>query len=316
MSAKRTGASNGTDRQWAAEIDRSERFAFGSNWIKFLDTLDDSRIALAEESLKKMLQVTMLEGRSFLDIGSGSGLFSLAARRLGAIVTSFDFDRDSVACTAELRSRYFPDDARWRVEQGSVLDRNFLDGLGTFDIVYSWGVLHHTGSMWEALEHTSQMVKPDGRLFIAIYNDQGRASRIWTAVKRAYVGAPGPFKWVVLAPSFVRLWGPSMIRDLLRGKAFATWRSYSRNSARGMHPWRDVVDWVGGYPFEVAKPEEIFDFLREKGFKLDRLFTCAGGVGCNEFVFTAPGAADNVPRASSQLGAQASGFVPERPGLP
>jgi 2-polyprenyl-3-methyl-5-hydroxy-6-metoxy-1,4-benzoquinol methylase len=292
MNANSAGASDGADRQWAEEIDRGERFAFGSNWGKFLASLDDSRIALAEESLRKMLQVTTLEGKSFLDIGSGSGLFSLVARRLGARVTSFDFDRDSVACTAELRRRYFPEDGDWRIEQGSVLDRVFLEGLGTFDIVYSWGVLHHTGSMWEALENASRVVKPNGRLFIAIYNDQGRTSRVWGAVKRAYVAAPGPLKWGVLAPAFIRLWGPSMVRDLVRAKPFATWRSYAQESTRGMHPWRDVVDWVGGYPFEVAKPEEIFDFFQKKGFTMQRLATCAGGIGCNEFVFTAPGAAD------------------------
>jgi 2-polyprenyl-6-hydroxyphenyl methylase/3-demethylubiquinone-9 3-methyltransferase len=55
---------------------------------------------------------------------------------------------------------------------------------------------------------------------------------------------------------------------------------------RGMSPWRDVVDWVGGLPFEVAKPEEIFEMFQQRGFSLDRLRTCAGGLGCNEFVFS------------------------------
>src|ERR1700704_486469 len=110
----------------ALEIAQGKRFEFGKNWSRFLTLLDDSRIARAEESLKMMLQVEDLEGKSFLDIGSGSGLFSLAARRLGARVHSFDYDPHSVACTRELRSRYFPDDPQWTVEQGSALDEEYL----------------------------------------------------------------------------------------------------------------------------------------------------------------------------------------------
>lgn len=275
------------DGDWAQSIGRGERFAFGENWSRFLRLLDDGRIELAETSLKRMLGVETLNGKSFVDIGSGSGLFSLAARRLGARVHSFDFDPNSVACTAELRRRYFPDDSNWRVEEGSALDRSYIDTLGRFDIVYSWGVLHHTGSMWEGLENAASLVAPGGQLYIAIYNDQGRSSRIWTQVKRAYVKAPGPLKWGVLLPAMLRLWGPSTVRDLARGKPFHSWRTYRTRSVRGMDAWRDVVDWVGGYPFEVAKPEEILDFYRQRGFELRRMTTCAGGHGCNEFVFAA-----------------------------
>ena len=275
------------DGDWAAEVKRGERFEFGSNWAEFLKLLDDSRIERAEQSLLDMLELPTLEGKTFIDVGSGSGLFSLAARRLGAEVTSFDFDPQSVGCTTELRRRYFPDDSRWRVMQGSVLDRDFLASLGRFDIVYSWGVLHHTGAMWEALGNVAPLVAEGGRLYIAIYNDQGRSSRIWTKVKRAYVRAPGPLKWGVLLPAMVRLWGPPTVRDLVHGRPFKTWKTYKFEVSRGMDPWRDVVDWVGGYPFEVAKPEQILDFYRARGFELRRMFTCAGGHGCNEFVFAA-----------------------------
>ena len=103
-----------------------------------------------------MLEMDDLTGKTFLDIGSGSGLFSLAARRLGAKVHSFDFDSNSYGCTMELRKRYFDGDGNWKVEQGSALDRNYIESLGKFDIVYSWGVLHHTGAMWTALENWHQ----------------------------------------------------------------------------------------------------------------------------------------------------------------
>jgi len=129
----------------AAEIEAGQRFAFGENWRRFLESLSEERILEAERSLREMLELPSLAGLSFLDVGCGSGLFSLAARRLGARVHSFDYDPASAACAAELRRRYFPGDDTWTVEEGSVLDPPFLASLGTFDVVYSWGVLHQAG---------------------------------------------------------------------------------------------------------------------------------------------------------------------------
>src|SRR2546423_3155910 len=165
----------------------SDRFELGENWRRFLTLLNEERIQAAEKSLTSRLNLPTLKGKTFVDVGSGSCLFSLAAKRLGACVLSFDYDPKSVACTAELKRRYFPDDSEWRVEQGSALDEDYLTHLGTFDIVYSWGVLHHTGSMWKAVDNVVQLVKPGGILFIAIYNDQGIRSRLWRVLKKTYV---------------------------------------------------------------------------------------------------------------------------------
>src|SRR5262245_17205365 len=187
------------------EVRKGKRFEFGDNWSKFLDHLDEAQIVAAEASLLSMLEVPDLTGKSFLDVGSGSGLFSLAARRLGATVHSFDYDPQSVACTKELRRRYFPGDAQWVIEEGSALDADYLAGLGEFDIVYSWGVLHHTGRMWQALENARLPVAPGGRLFIAIYNDSGSKSRRWARIKQAYNNLPGllraPFALLVMTPN-------------------------------------------------------------------------------------------------------------------
>lgn len=267
----------------ALEVSHGDRFEFGANWTRFLELLDEARIAAAERSLREMLGVDDLAGQRFLDIGSGSGLFSLAARRLGATVHSFDYDPQSAACTKELKRRYFPSAADWTVAEGSALDREYLERLGKFDIVYSWGVLHHTGAMWDALENAIQPVAPDGRLFIAIYDDQGTQSERWRAVKRAYCTSSKPVRALILGWCLLYCWGKPVVVDCLKGRPFHRWRHYGEGSARGMSPWRDLVDWVGGYPFEVATPGEILDFYLKRGFMLEKLATSHGG--CNEFVF-------------------------------
>lgn len=266
--------------------DSALRFSFGKNWASFLRTLNDERIAAAERSLRDMMGPGRIAGATFLDAGCGSGLSSLAAMRLGARrVHSFDFDPASVACACELRQRYFPAAANWTIEQGSVLDERYLASLGTWDIVYSWGVLHHTGRMWQAIDRIARVVAPSGVLFISIYNDQGYMSRAWTAVKRLYNRSRlgRMFVLSVFMPYFA---GRGVVADLVRFRnPLARYRQYQQ--FRGMSAIHDWIDWLGGYPFEVAKPEEVFDFCSERGFVLQRLLTQAGTIGCNEFVFRA-----------------------------
>jgi len=260
------------------------RFPFGRNWRSFLDVLNEERIAQATAALEGMLGAGRMAGASFLDVGSGSGLSSLAASRLGAArIHSFDFDPDSVACTEVVRHRYARPGGLWTVERGSALDAQYLASLGEWDVVYSWGVLHHTGDMWQALDGVTRLVRPEGLLFISIYNDQGPVSQRWKAVKRLYNTGPMG-KLMVTSVFFSYFVAQGMAADLLRARNPLTrYREYHRT--RGMSLFHDYLDWLGGYPFEVAKPEEIFDFCQARGFVLQKLKTWGGSLGCNEFVF-------------------------------
>jgi 2-polyprenyl-3-methyl-5-hydroxy-6-metoxy-1,4-benzoquinol methylase len=251
------------------------RFAFGENWRRFLDDIDEARILSAERSLKDMLGLPDLNGRRFLDIGCGSGLFSLAARRLGASVISFDEDMGSVACAEELKARTRKGDKDWRIGQGSVLDEAFMRGLGRFDVVYSWGVLHHTGDLQRALALAAPPVAGGGRLFIAIYNDQGWLSAYWLAVKRLYNTN------VFARAAMIALHAPYLflLRALVRAARGA------RRPERGMALWRDMLDWLGGLPFEAAKPEAVVAFYQARGFDPITVKRCGRRHGCNEFVF-------------------------------
>ena len=258
-----------------------KRFEFGKNWLEFLKNISEEIISNSQNSMLKMLN-TSLEGKTFLDVGSGSGLSSLSAKRSGASVTSYDFDIDSVACTNELKRRYYKNDTKWIISQGSILEKEFCKKLGEFDVVYSWGVLHHTGDMKKAMANIDLCVKKNGILFLAIYNDQRLQSKIWTKIKKTYVDYK-LLRPILIFLGYLVFWGPFFMTGLLKLNPLKKWTEYKMK--RGMSPHHDIVDWMGGYPFEVAKPEEIISFYLKKGYRLIELKTCGGRLGCNEFVF-------------------------------
>ncbi len=230
-------------------------FPFGRNWKYFSDRyLTRERIEIAKRCLLEPLELADLAGRSFLDIGSGSGLSSLAAFELGAQrITSFDLDPLSVETTRALRRRA-GDPERWSVLRGSILDDAFLASLEKADIVYSWGVLHHTGSMWKAFEKAARLLRPNGLLFVALYTTTDR-SPYWIEKKQIYNRA-STFRKKAMEARYIS----GLFAGLLaRGKnPFSFVRNYKKN--RGMAFLSDIRDWLGGWPYEDAKIEEVLRF--------------------------------------------------------
>ena len=260
-----------------------ERFPFGENWLNFLNILSDGHITEAEKSLRNFLGDFDLMGKRFLDIGSGSGLHSLAARKMGANVVSFDYDLQSVACTNELKKRYFPNDTSWQVMQGSILERSFIESLGEFDVAYAWGVLHHTGVLWQALYNAQIPLKKGGLLFVAIYNDQGIISSLWKIVKRFYCSGwlGRTLMSMLFYPAFFI---SGLVIDLVHLRNPVT-RYHEHKKYRGMSLLHDWRDWLGGYPFEPAEPGRIISFYKNLGFEIIHFLPTGHGFGNNQFLF-------------------------------
>ena len=263
-----------------------KRFRFGENWGNYIDSaLDNSRIASAIAALKNLIGLERLDGKRFLDIGSGSGLHSLAAFLLGAAeVISFDYDQDSVNTTEKLRAMV-GNPPNWSVFQSSILDNSLITQYQA-DIVYSWGVLHHTGQMWQALRNAAAMVSPGGLFVIAIYNRAEsrnflRSSHFWLQIKRRYVSSPKSIQTLMIW-AYKCFFFPYRIAS---GKnPFAEIREYN---LRGMSWRNDVVDWIGGYPYEFASAQEITDFCEtELGLRTLKVVP-SGNLALNEFVFEA-----------------------------
>lgn len=258
------------------------RFGFGKNWKSYIQTLTSESIAESRKAIVESLGRSDFNGVRVLDIGSGSGLSSLAFLEMGADVTAFDYDQDSFECTMSLLTEKAPSAAKWRALQGSVLDVEFMRSLGTFDLVYSWGVLHHTGAMWRAMDNTALAVKDGGILLIALYNDQGILSKLWKAVKWVFCSSRLG-RLVVKTIFYPVFFAFSIFKDLKnREVPMSHIRSYNHN--RGMSIVHDWADWLGGYPFEVAAESAVMKWAKEQGMvAMGKRITA--GLGCSEFVF-------------------------------
>jgi SAM-dependent methyltransferase len=262
-----------------------DAFAFGRNWQRYVENyLDPERIAIAAKSLDDLVGAD-LTGKVFLDIGAGSGLFSLCAHRAGAAwVVSLDVDPDSVDSCRELRRRS-GDPENWDVLEASILDPNLPAAVPQGDVVYSWGVLHHTGDMYAALRMATGLVKPGGLFAIAIYNRAtGRwlDSERWQRIKRRYNHSPRAAQRL-MEWTFFTYWCARQL--YARQNPVRVAREYKRS--RGMALMTDLVDWLGGYPYEFATADKIVAFCRDEcGLEVVKVMPIdPRGTGNNQFVF-------------------------------
>lgn len=248
-------------------------FNFGENWQDYSQKyLTEKQLKEAEVSLTSLVGRDKIKNKSFLDIGSGSGIFSIAASRLGASsVVGIDISPESVEAAEKNAKKYA---ARAKFICGSILKAKKLKKLGKSEVVYSWGVLHHTGSMYKAIDNAIDLVKPGGILVIAIYNKHW-SSPLWKLVKYIYNFMPKVGKTFMIYFFYVVIF---VAKFLVTGK-----NPFKKD--RGMSFYYDVVDWIGGYPYEYASKKEIVDFVKKRGLKLTKFVPAEVPTGCNEYVF-------------------------------
>ena len=279
-----SGTAAHTQDSDAKGTEESLRFGFGRNWSDFIaQHFSDARVESSRVHLLKALRLGSLEGLSFLDIGCGSGLHSLAALRAGAAsVNGFDYDPDSVATSLKVRDMTVGAAAPWTVEQGSVLDAARMERLGKADIVYSWGVLHHTGDMWTAMDNAVIARKPDGVVYIALYSSDQYVeppAAHWVRIKRAYneCGAFGKrmMEWRHALGLF---------RIGLRERK-SPWTVMREAGVRGMDFWTDIRDWLGGWPIEFASYAEVEAWGARHGLTVVNAIV---GEGCTEYILADP----------------------------
>jgi 2-polyprenyl-6-hydroxyphenyl methylase/3-demethylubiquinone-9 3-methyltransferase len=261
-------------------IDQKSHFAFGKNWASYAKLVTDAQLEEAISSLRRLAGGD-LAGKRFLDIGCGSGLHALAALRLGAReVVALDIDSDSVATTRQLLQAYASGQP-WSAMEASVFQLQ-PNSMGLFDVVYSWGVLHHTGDMYRALHAAAALVAPDGQFLFALYR-RTRLCWFWKLEKRWYAGASRT------AQARARSIYVGLFRLAMRG----TFDSYvaSYGQSRGMDFYHDVHDWLGGWPYESISPAQTDRFMRQLDMRQIRAFVHEGrvagifGSGCDEYVY-------------------------------
>lgn len=259
-------------------------FAFGENWASYSKLIGEPQIEHAKEGLLKLIPAEDFKGRSFLDIGCGSGLHALAASRLGVSrIVGVDIDPNSATTARKILTERNPS-APWQIENISVFDLT-PDHFGTFDIVYSWGVLHHTGDLWQAVSKAAALVAPNGLLAVAFYRET-YLDPFWKLEKRFYTNAP-PSIQNFIKSSYINAF--RVARAATRQESFADYIS-KYSSRRGMDFEHDVHDWLGGYPYEAALAPEVDRRMIALGFKAERVFARSKsigifGSGCDEYVY-------------------------------
>lgn len=236
------------------------KFSFGRNWKEFIEVnFSEERVNVSKKHILSFLKLNDLKGKYVLDIGCGSGLSSLAMFRSGVEkLVSFDLDPEAVETTFKLKE-LSGNPSNWEVFQGSILDDQLIKKIVPADIVYSWGVLHHTGKMWEAVENASKLIKSGGCFYLALYTTT-TDSDYWLKVKKIYNSISEEEKvwmqhWYIVNYTML----PTRLAG---GDPASIIEQYKKN--RGMDFFTDIKDWLGGYPFEHASIEEVKSFVKNK----------------------------------------------------
>jgi len=257
------------------------RYEFGKNWTRFVkENANRERTEIAKKHLLAFIKRDDLKGLDFLDIGCGSGIHSLGAYEAGTgKLHSFDYDADSVHATNLIRGQA-GQPGNWTVERGDILSDEYVASLGKWNFVYSWGVLHHTGDVWRAIDNAAKTVADGGLFYIALYSEDVQTDPdFWLRIKQEYNKA-SPARRRRMEWWYV--WVYVMKRNPLR-LPYVFWRIARHQLTRGMSFFADIRDWLGGWPMQFTRDAEVIKFLEDRGFVQTNIKT---GEACTEFLFS------------------------------
>lgn len=254
------------------------QFNFGLNWKEFsLKALSEERVESARRDFRALIGDIQLENKTFLDIGCGQGLSALIASEEHADVVCNDINHISEQLL-KLNKAHFDISNPITFIKGSILEKSIIEKIKEchteYDIVHSWGVVHHTGNMYSAIDALCNLVKKEGYLVLAIYNRHW-SSPYWKLIKYLYNKSPNLIRRMMICLFYYIIY---------IAKYLVTHKS-PMEKQRGMDFYYDVIDWVGGYPYEYASIQEISDYVETKGFKLVKSISAEVPTGCNEMIF-------------------------------
>lgn len=260
----------------------AHHFSFGQNWLEYNQNwLTEEKLNQAKEHFDKLCGGIDFTNKKFLDVGFGQGLTLFLASQKQAQCQGIDIDPKNITAFEVAKKKLGSVEknlAPIQVQVASILDAQFVtQNHEAFDIVYAWGSLHHTGQMYPALKNCLSLLKPGGYFVCAIYNRHW-SSGTWHWIKKNYNRSPHWLKKLAIG---------LLIPPIFLAKWLVTFKNPLKMK-RGMSFYYDVIDWVGGYPYEYASAEEMFAFFKKNSLKKIRWQKANVPTGCHEYVFQKP----------------------------
>jgi len=253
-----------------------KKFSFGKNWQNFNKNITNKNINNSIKYFKNFTKFVNLKNKTFIDVGCGSGINSLLAIKLNAKkVLSIDIDENSVSACKLLRKKYKISNKNWIIKQVSILDTSKIKKLGKFDFIYSWGVLHHTGDMNKAFDNLFLLAKKKSYIYVSIYNKY-LTSNTWKIIKYFYASSNNFIK-KIMEKIYITIYYIGLNLNKYSIKEYK--KSFVLK--RGMSFRHDIIDWLGGYPYEYLSFEDLSAIFFKKGYSI-LSFKKSNGVGCNE----------------------------------
>lgn len=213
-----------------------------------------------------------VKGKSVLDSGCGTGIFSIIFAKNGAgQVTGIDISPGSLGTAEGLKQKFGLSNARF--EQQDMLHLPYPDAC--FDIVWAWGTVHHTTDPLGAIDGLIRVLKPGGSILLAIYK-KTKVTWIHEAIRKTLVRTPRR-SWNALA-KIMAFFGTPIV-----------WTFKRREKARQGETLSELIlDWYFVPIRHYYKPDEIRTFLEGKGFKIENYLAHSGRFNSSSnFIFKA-----------------------------